>query len=221
METERPVPALEVVPCGVCGGAVAGTYCPGCGEPRPAEASDRIGPVVLEAAREATSVDGKLWRSLGALFVPGRLTQAYFRGRRGAYLRPFRLFLLLNVVLFFALGFLQQNPLVGELEMQRQSLGSWADTMVSERFEGWGGNAEVFEVLFNGRARTLASSLIGLLVPMLAVSLAAVYGWGRGARHVVFAAHVVSVQIVVYLAVVGALLALVAGGGPSASRPAR
>lgn len=74
--------------CAACEEPFVGPYCYACGESQPTDASERIGPVLVEAFQEVTSADGKLWRSLGALFVPGRLTEAYFSGRRGVYVRP-------------------------------------------------------------------------------------------------------------------------------------
>lgn len=48
--------------------------------------------------------DAKIFRTLKALFVPGKLTIEYFKGRHIAYIPPVRIFLLMAVFHFAALS---------------------------------------------------------------------------------------------------------------------
>jgi hypothetical protein len=101
---EEPVvadPALP--PCRNCGAPAPGAYCPACGQ----ETRTRP-PTFIQFMREAggryVALDGRLWRTLGALlFRPGFLTREYFAGRRRRYIRPARLFLVASLLLFAAL----------------------------------------------------------------------------------------------------------------------
>jgi len=95
--------------CPNCGAAAPGAYCPACGQ----ETRDEL-PTFMQFAREATgryvSYDGKLWKTLGALFFrPGFLTQVYLAGRRRRYIGPARLFLVSSLVLFAALRFATES----------------------------------------------------------------------------------------------------------------
>jgi len=57
-----------------------------------------------EAGGRYVALDGRLWRTLGALlFRPGFLTREYFAGRRRRYIRPARLFLVASLLMFAAL----------------------------------------------------------------------------------------------------------------------
>ena len=57
-----------------------------------------------EAGGRYVALDGRLWKTLGALlFRPGFLTREYFAGRRKRYIRPARLFLVTSLLLFAAL----------------------------------------------------------------------------------------------------------------------
>ncbi len=57
-----------------------------------------------EAAGRYVALDGRLWRTLGALvFRPGFLTREYLAGRRRRYIRPARLFLVASLLLFAVL----------------------------------------------------------------------------------------------------------------------
>jgi tRNA/rRNA methyltransferase len=94
-------PALP--PCRNCGAPAPGAYCPACGQ----ETRTRP-PTFIQFMREAggryVALDGRLWRTLGALlFRPGFLTREYFAGRRRRYIRPARLFLVASLLLFAAL----------------------------------------------------------------------------------------------------------------------
>lgn len=89
--------------CRNCGASAPGDYCPACGQ------ETRIRPpTFLQFMREAggryVALDGRLWKTLGALLLrPGFLTREYFAGRRKRYIRPARLFLVASLVLFAAL----------------------------------------------------------------------------------------------------------------------
>ena len=198
--------------CAACGEPTAGRYCHACGARTAGPEDESVARVLREAFQEATSADGKLWRTARVLFRPGHLTAAYFDGRADRYLRPFRLFLVVNVVLFFLLGFLQQNPLVGELGMQRQSLGFGVAAAADARLAAWGGDPALYELAFNTRSRTLASTLIVLLIPMIAGAFSLAFGVGRGARHLVFVTHVLAALIVFYVALVAVLYGLMFSG---------
>ena len=42
--------------------------------------------------RDLTNFDSRIWRTLGLLFLPGRLTLAYLGGQRARYVPPMRRF---------------------------------------------------------------------------------------------------------------------------------
>jgi hypothetical protein len=101
---QEPVAADPALPpCRNCGAPAPGAYCPVCGQ----ETRTRP-PTFIQFMREAggryVALDGRLWRTLGALlFRPGFLTREYFAGRRRRYIRPARLFLVASLLLFAAL----------------------------------------------------------------------------------------------------------------------
>jgi hypothetical protein len=100
--------------CRNCNAPVTGEYCAACGQ----ETALKL-PTARVFLREATgryfSLDGRMWRTLAALFFrPGFLTREYFAGRRRRYIRPARLFLVLSLALFAALRFFASAPLLVE-----------------------------------------------------------------------------------------------------------
>ncbi|HET9484900.1 MAG TPA: DUF3667 domain-containing protein, partial [Xanthomonadales bacterium] len=112
--------------CRNCGTLLVDKYCHACGQKRFAETDRRLAHLLGEFFRELTSIDGKLWRSLRVLlFRPGVASREYLDGRRVRYYSPIGLFVLANVLYFFApaltdfnLPFTDQVP--GRLALQTQ-----------------------------------------------------------------------------------------------------
>ena len=115
-EPGRPAPAPPVRPdaerladapattCLNCGSVLPGEFCPDCGQ-RDQPIRQPAHVFIAESVSEYFGLDGRLWRSLGALlFKPGALTEAYLDGRRTRYLRPLRLYLSATVLFFFLLS---------------------------------------------------------------------------------------------------------------------
>lgn len=89
--------------CSNCGAEMAGTYCHVCGQKRVAHADRRLAHLLGEAFHVVTDIDGRLLRSLRLLlFSPGTLSREYLDDRRVRYTAPISLFLLANVLYFFA-----------------------------------------------------------------------------------------------------------------------
>ena len=233
-ETEtRPAPqadpadaastATASAACAACGELLAGPYCYACGERAPRPGDESLAAFLREQFHEVTSADGRLWRTVRALFVPGKLTDEYLGGRRGLYARPVRIFLVANVALFFALsgsdGTLLKGPLT--THFGAALYGDAARTMTDERAERWGVPADEFEAAFDRQASALAPSLVGVLIPAFALLLAVTTWWadGSGVRHVVLATHTVAAFIALTFVLMLALELALAGVRWAAGNP--
>lgn len=89
---------------------MAGPFCQACGQrhdPHPHSLRHFLGEV-FEGLSHA---DSRFWRTLWLLLSrPGLLTQEFFAGRRERYLPPFRLYLVISVVLFALVPMLPSDP---------------------------------------------------------------------------------------------------------------
>ena len=91
-------------PCLNCHTAIAGPWCYACGQ-RAEKFSRSIWRLTLEALEGITDLDGRIWRTLPRLiFRPGKLTREYLDGHRAAQVPPFRIFLIVLLLVFFAGG---------------------------------------------------------------------------------------------------------------------
>jgi quinol monooxygenase YgiN len=87
--------------CANCDASLRGQYCAYCGQ-RARGRMISVWELVKEASEILTSLDSRLWRTLGQLvFHPGRLTRDYLLGKRARYIPALRLFLGLSLLFFF------------------------------------------------------------------------------------------------------------------------
>ena len=186
--------------CPNCGTGPIAAYCAACGERQPSHADYSARAVALEVSSEFLSVDGRLWRSIVTLLTrPGMLTKEYFSGRRGRYMRPFSLFILLNVAFFFV------QPYTGLLrysfrEYGADGLRASAEAKRTELYL----NKVHFEQRFDDTIQEQKKSLLLVAIPVFAASLMLLF---RGSRrvyveHLVFSVHVYGFMVF-YLAAMG------------------
>jgi hypothetical protein len=85
--------------CSTCGIELAGPFCHSCGELRQHDGDLAVRHLLHDAIHDLTHLDGKIGRTIRALlFEPGRLTKEYWEGRRGVWIRPFRLYLSIYIL---------------------------------------------------------------------------------------------------------------------------
>ncbi|WP_460731626.1 DUF3667 domain-containing protein [Lysobacter tyrosinilyticus] len=86
--------------CENCGTPLLGHYCYECGQSVHSP-TRHFGHAVEELFESFWHLDGRVFRSLRDLMVPGRIAINYLAGQRARYLPPVRLFLILSVLTFF------------------------------------------------------------------------------------------------------------------------
>jgi hypothetical protein len=91
-------------PCPNCRTTLAGPWCYNCGQ-RGEEFHRSIWRLAWEALEGLVDLDGRIWRTLPRLVLrPGQLTRDYLDGHRTSQIPPFRMFLIVLVLVFFAGG---------------------------------------------------------------------------------------------------------------------
>ena len=105
----------EVAPlCLNCRAALTGPWCANCGQKHEPEIHT-FAHFAGEAFENITHADSRVWRTVWVLVSkPGCLTREFFSGRRGRYLPPVRLYLVVSLVFFLLAGLAdnQQEPAV-------------------------------------------------------------------------------------------------------------
>ncbi|MDQ2668099.1 MAG: DUF3667 domain-containing protein, partial [Gemmatimonadota bacterium] len=149
--------------------------------------------LIGDAFHELTSIDGRLTRSIVALMSkPGLLTRDWFEGRRGRYVKPFSLFLLLNVAFFLVqphtdlLSYKYSNYVYGNSASARHHVA-----LVEKQRAKLGDTAEQFVIRFNAGLQDQKKSLLVFCIPVVALGMTLMYAWRRRyfAEHLVFSIH--------------------------------
>lgn len=99
-------------------------YCPNCYYPMEPKASFcgncgqkyttglvTIGELLQDFVESVLNIDSKIFRTVGALFNPGKLTNEYFKGKHKAYIAPLRIFFFMAVVHFAVISLTQIEAL--------------------------------------------------------------------------------------------------------------
>ena len=98
---EQAAAAAEPDRCPNCGAGRAGPYCQQCGQKRAAPRELAARNLLRDVLREVTDLDSKVFTTFRALLLrPGLLTAEYLAGRRGRYLSPVKLYLIVSAVYF-------------------------------------------------------------------------------------------------------------------------
>jgi hypothetical protein len=201
-------------PCPNCGTALAGPWCQSCGQ-----SSDdfhrSIGKLAGETLEGIFELDSRLWRTLPDLVLrPARLTRRYLDGHRVSQIPPFRMFLIVVVLVFLAAGLgPPRKPAVDLNDVGTKHNG--LEIQVDPTYEGPSQQwvrarlkaAAKDPVRFESTLTEWAQRLAVLLLPMSAALLGLLFFWRRGVYmfdHLIFSMHSLSFQ--------GLLVALVMAG---------
>ncbi|MEM1220065.1 MAG: DUF3667 domain-containing protein [Bacteroidota bacterium] len=79
-------------------------YCPSCGQ-KHTDGRITLRQLLEEAWDALFDIDSKIFRTLGALFIPGRLTKKYFAGQHRRYVHPVRIFIVFAIGLIASVNF--------------------------------------------------------------------------------------------------------------------
>ncbi len=104
VDGQRLAPSGTLGTCSNCETLLTGQYCAECGQ-RTGTRMISLWELVREASEFLTTIDSRLWRTLGMLLCrPGWLTRDYLLGRRARYIPPLRLFIAFSLLFFFLLA---------------------------------------------------------------------------------------------------------------------
>jgi hypothetical protein len=202
--------------CPNCGSPLTGRYCSGCGQAAPSEEDYSFRAHAADFFEHLTSLDGKVARTVLTLIrSPGLLTVDHLAGRRARYVRPLQLFLLVNILLFFAgPGIPLFSYTLAKYSRAAPPSRTLVRSLVVRAVPATDSAARAdYARAFDDRVEAERKSLILLFVPALALVLRVIF-WRRGrvsveavsstprryGEHLVFSFHVLAF---VWLALVG------------------
>ena len=180
--------------CPTCSAVVTTPYCSACGERQLRLHELTLRGMLHQAVEAFTSLDARLWRTLGALVRrPGALTAHYRDGRRKPYIGPFALFLLTNV-LFVAMELLPGSNIFStplDQHLHNQFWSPLAQDLVMHRLEDRETTLDAFSPAFDQAVARNAQSLVILMALPFALFLPVLFRKDRMpfAVHLAFSLH--------------------------------
>lgn len=104
-------------------------YCDQCGQ-KDYTGRIKLRTILLEVLETIFNIENKTFKTLGALFIPGKLTVEFFKGKHETYFRPLRLFLIMAIVHFAVIAFVVNNETEQDLEDER--LQSYSEALTND-----------------------------------------------------------------------------------------
>jgi uncharacterized protein DUF3667 len=214
----KPKHALPVgSPCPNCVTPLQGPWCHACGQ----SAEDYHRSLIRlagEALEGLFELDGRLWRTLpNLLFRPAKLTRDYLDGHRAPQAPPFRMFLIVVVIVFLAGGlgsnhkpFVFMRPGSSQLTVH-SGFGTVTDSPREKALNAWLKQKVSFALshqdAFQNQLVTWAQRLSILALPISAALLGLLFVFRRGVYmfdHLIFSMHSLSFQGLLLSAVLAA-----------------
>lgn len=81
----------------------ADRFCPQCSQ-KNTTGKESVGTFISEFISTTFNLDSKIFKSITSLFIPGKLTKEYFRGKHKSYYHPLRFFLVVGLAFFAILA---------------------------------------------------------------------------------------------------------------------
>lgn len=189
--------------CPTCRLPRTAPYCPTCGEEPLAPRDLTLRGLAEKLLHAATSVDARTVRTAWKLLRhPGQLTLAWTGGVRRAYVAPFQLFLLANV-LFFAIQWMTgENVFSSSLEshLHHQDWSDLAQSLLAQRLGATHTSLAEYEPVFDRAVVLNAKSLILLMTAPFALLLPVLFLRQRRPFmvHVVFSLHLYTFLLLLF-----------------------
>lgn len=223
LHLDPPVPPVPWT-CPNCRGEVATFFCPDCGERHFSKRELSLRGLLEQLLRVFTRVDGRVLRTFMFLLCrPGILTTAFMNGQRKPFIGPFQIFLVANVLFFAVQSFADMKIFASTLafRLDGQLWSEFGRQLVTKHLTQTGYSLEQYAPIFNQAVALNAKSMIGLMVPLLAL-LPPLTFWRTSrplAVHVAFCLHIYAFLLLLFCVPLAAEIADGALGGDGLMNP--
>jgi hypothetical protein len=189
--------------CVSCNSYLKGEYCHNCGEKVVANKDFTFKKLFEQAFDSFTHIDSKLFKSFAyLLFKPGRLSSDYVIGKRKNFMKPFQIFILINILFFIFLS---------NVDVFRKPSSWWFKQSTNLGFSvkdrvHWIGkvkNIAVKEVmvLYDTESNKLAKGFVIILIPVISLIMALlnIKKKLQTGKHLIFSVHIFSFMLLFIL----------------------
>jgi hypothetical protein len=200
---DHPTATVGESACPECGELIPERFCTHCGEKRVEARDYSLRHFLAEALNVIANLESPIPRSFLALLCkPGLLTTEYLAGRRKRYLKPLQLFVLCNVIFFFAQPLTGFHTLTTPLSIHLNAMPykARAQRMVGAELERRKVPLEEYRARFDAVIQNQAKSLVIVMALIFAFVLLPLYRRRYLVEHLVFATHFYSLFLLLLIA---------------------
>lgn len=179
--------------CINCQTELRGTFCHKCGEKVVHSEDFSIIKLLEQSVDVFTHLDSKLYKTVKTLFLkPGQISTDYVQGLRKPYMKPFQLFIIVNVLFFL---------LLSDFDVFRKPASWWfqdtSDTgyniklMAEEKAAELALTIEEMAPLYEIKSITIAKGFVIVFIPLLGIVQAILFFRRKMqlGKHFIFSTH--------------------------------
>lgn len=157
--------------CSNCNSILIEKYCSFCGQKQFSHDNFSLKHFFNESIGEIFNFDNKVFRSLKPLlFQPGTLTLEYLSGRHQYFIKPFSLFLFINLF-FFLFGYK-----MGIMKWKIEGIATKSEhIIIDEHIQKHGLIKEAYITLFNDQLSEYQRSMFFVIIPVFALFMMLFY----------------------------------------------
>jgi len=178
--------------CKNCNTKFGGNFCNNCGEKVIKDGDFALLKIVSQALDSITHLDSKLFKTLKLLlFYPGKLSKLYTEGIRIPYMKPFQIFIILNVIFFFIFSNDDIFRVPSNYFFQENYDGIKTLEKVRNISKETGLSETKIAILYDNTSANLAKCLLVFLIPIIAL-LGKLFNGKQQmefGKHLIFSVH--------------------------------
>lgn len=189
--------------CINCNTKLAGQYCYFCGERTVADNDFTIKKLLEQTVDVFTHIDSKIFTTLKfLLFKPGKLSENYVAGLRKPFMKPFQIFVLINILFFLVLSNVDifripSSDLFDEINLRGYNISKIIEQKIIETNK----TKNEIALIYDLKSALVAKTYVIILIPFLSIVFALLFIHKKLqiGKHIVFSAHLFSFLILVII----------------------
>ena len=189
--------------CINCKTKLEGPYCYSCGEKIVTEEDFTIKKLLEQTVDVFTHLDSKIFTTLKFLLLkPGKLSEAYITGLRKPFMKPFQIFILINILFFLLLSNVDifripSSFLFDEIDLKGYNIAKIVEQKIIETNK----TKKEIALVYDLKSAILAKTYVITFIPLLSFVFALLFIRKKLqiGKHIVFSTHLFSFLILIMI----------------------
>jgi hypothetical protein len=181
--------------CKNCNTKFSGNFCNNCGEKVINDGDFALMKLLSQVLDTFTHLDSKVFKTLKLLlFYPGKLSKLYTEGIRVPYMKPFQIYIIINIIFFFIFSNDDIFRVPSHYFFQENYDGIKTLAKVRNIIKETGVSETHVAELYDSRSTNLAKGLLVLLIPIIAL-LGKLFHSKQNiqfGKHIIFSTHLIT-----------------------------